>query len=422
MCENVTDNAPKTVVSVYVRVKPPLSFTASATRRSFQDSSKESCIKYDDTSVSVEHKTQKATGDVSRTVCMLPNCHGVMDGSTRDLFEAAKVPSRYLDDCMYLGKSGIICCYGQSSSGKTYTMFGGNSGGDHEKGLVHLAIEYLLSATESKGHKISVMAFEIYEERVIDLISSSRKENKGTKQHVSDGVECNRVPVHSTNDFDALVKRIESRRSMCSTGLNQSSSRSHGFLRISLESPSDCPPSITSSLTFVDLAGSERQSKSKASGNTLKEGIMINKSLMTLGAVVRSLSHQREGHIPWRESKLTTVLRPFLQRDANVGFVLCISSEESCSTESVSTLRFGAMLLDMRLRESVAQDLLSCSPQTPCVQSQISCSAIEKDDRLDSIIHYEGFGYLFWHVVDFLVCLLLGSAHMLLLLLFWKFL
>lgn len=414
MAVNISRDVMKSGVSVYVRVKPPLGLTSSEQGNGSRDACSTSLIKCFKNSIYIESKTQKAVEDSCRSsTYTLSNCSGVIDGSTRDVFKVVELSTRYIHDCIENNKSGLICCYGQSSSGKTYTMFGStlsNKAGQHERGLVHMAMEHILSIIDTNKYTIALRAFEVYDERIIDLITSSRDEAKpDTRRKISDGDECNKVVVHGMADFEAVVKMIESKRSMSFTSLNQSSSRSHGIVRIFIELLDDKAVGAISSLTFVDLAGSERQAKTKASGAILREGIRINKSLLTLGAVVRSLSNPKESHIPWRESKLTSVLKPFLHKDANIGFILCISSEDMCLSESISTLRFGAMLMDMRLIETANQGFLPKSFSTE--EKEIANDFHESNGKS---------GIMPCVMIDSFLCLLLAGAHTVLL--FWNFL
>ena len=420
-------DVPKSCVSVYVRVKPPLCLPSSEQGQGYSGICSASFIKCLNNSISIDSKSQNPLEDSGRSsTYTLANCSGVVVGSTRDVYNAVEISTKHINDCIQNNKPGLICCYGQSSSGKTYTMFGttlSKKATQHESGLVQMAVEHILSTIDRKKYTISLKAFEIYDERVIDLLSASNNEGKSEKRRkVSDGDDCSKVFIRDMTDFEALVKMIEAKRSISSTSLNRSSSRSHGIVRIFIELLDDKAVGAIPSLTFVDLAGSERQSKTKSSGTILKEGIRINKSLLALGAVVRSLSRNnpKESHIPWRESKLTSVLRPFLHKDANVGFILCISSEDRCISESISTLRFGAMLMDMRLKEVASQlDFQPCTPQASLAHAEPGCSSRKKNvsssfpepDRETLIVPYT--------MIDSLLCLLLAGANTLLL--FWSF-
>ena len=421
MTPNIMEDIPQSV-SVYVRVKPLASGSTGKGRDSHSHCS-DNAIKYLSNSISIQSKSIRASEDLGRTSTFtLSNCNGVIGGSTRDVFSTVEVSNKYIDECIQNRKPGLICCYGQSSSGKTYTMFGGSpSKAEHQdvKGLVYFAMEYIFSLVEIKNYRVALKAFEIYDERVIDLIpcASWNEGKRETTRKMSSNVdECNKVNIHNISDFESVLRKIDAKRSICATSLNQTSSRSHGFVRIFIEVPADGSLGSISSLTFVDLAGSERQSKTKSSGNVLKEGIRINKSLLTLGAVVRSLSNPKECHVPWRESKLTTVLHPHLHKNANVGFILCISSEDRCLAESISTLRFGAMLMNLRLNE-VTQDCMPHTPQTPMAKPDLGCSAIESDGKIGVSNCDTRVEYLKWKIFDLFLCLLLGSANSLLL---WK--
>uniref|UniRef100_A0A2N9HVB8 N-acyl-aliphatic-L-amino acid amidohydrolase n=1 Tax=Fagus sylvatica TaxID=28930 RepID=A0A2N9HVB8_FAGSY len=124
-------------------------------------------------------------------------------------------------------------------------------------------------------------------------------------------------------------------RQIGETSLNEASSRSHQILRLTIESSAreflgnDKSSSLTTTVNFVDLAGSERASQSLAAGARLKEGCHINRSLLTLGTVIRKLSKGRNGHIPFRDSKLTHILQSSLGGNARTAIICTMSPARS---------------------------------------------------------------------------------------------
>ena len=166
------------------------------------------------------------------------------------------------------------------------------------------------------------------------------------------------APFISSADAQRLLLEGENRRHFGVTNMNQHSSRSHVMVRLSIESRklplgskisqegalrsswgSKDKPTCISTLNLVDLAGSERSTKSGTSGQSLKEGSYINKSLLTLGTVIANLSEgNSKQHIPYRNSKLTRLLATALGGNAKTSMISCISPAAENVLESLSTL------------------------------------------------------------------------------------
>eukprot|EP00268_Persea_americana_P028560 TRINITY_DN27715_c0_g1_i2.p1 TRINITY_DN27715_c0_g1~~TRINITY_DN27715_c0_g1_i2.p1 ORF type:complete len:805 (+),score=173.63 TRINITY_DN27715_c0_g1_i2:931-3345(+) len=142
-----------------------------------------------------------------------------------------------------------------------------------------------------------------------------------------------------------LISICEAQRQVGETALNDTSSRSHQIIRLTIESTlrenSGCVKSFVASLNFVDLAGSERASQTHAEGARLKEGCHINRSLLTLTTVIRKLSiGKRSGHIPYRDSKLTRILQLSLGGNARTAIICMLSPAMSHVEQSRNTLSF----------------------------------------------------------------------------------
>uniref|UniRef100_A0A2N9I3L9 Kinesin-like protein n=1 Tax=Fagus sylvatica TaxID=28930 RepID=A0A2N9I3L9_FAGSY len=153
-----------------------------------------------------------------------------------------------------------------------------------------------------------------------------------------------------TEDWFGLVFGVlfGAQRQIGETSLNEASSRSHQILRLTIESSAreflgnDKSSSLTATVNFVDLAGSERASQSLAAGARLKEGCHINRSLLTLGTVIRKLSKGRNGHIPFRDSKLTRILQSSLGGNARTAIICTMSPARSHVEQSRNTLLFAS--------------------------------------------------------------------------------
>lgn len=138
------------------------------------------------------------------------------------------------------------------------------------------------------------------------------------------------------------MKKGMNNRAVNSTNMNEQSSRSHSIFIIQIiQNNSKDLSTKVGKLYLVDLAGSEKISKTGASGVVLDEAKAINKSLTTLGIVINALTDGKQGHIPYRESKLTRVLQESLGGNARTCLIVTCSPSKFNESETLSTLRFG---------------------------------------------------------------------------------
>ncbi|EOY08993.1 Kinesin heavy chain, putative isoform 4, partial [Theobroma cacao] len=220
------------------------------------------------------------------------------------------------------GFNGTVFAYGQTNSGKTHTMRGSAA----EPGVIPLAVHDLFGIIQQRG---------IY-------VAGLREEIVASPEQVLDFMEFG-----------------ESHRHIGETNMNLHSSRSHTIFRMIIESRdrtedgdgdtvNSCDAVRVSVLNLVDLAGSERAAKTGAEGVRLKEGSHINKSLMTLGTVIKKLSEGAEsqgGHVPYRDSKLTRILQPALGGNANTAIICNITLAQIHADETKSSLQFASRAL-----------------------------------------------------------------------------
>ncbi|KAF2324650.1 hypothetical protein GH714_015919 [Hevea brasiliensis] len=241
------------------------------------------------------------------------------------------------------GINSSIFAYGQTSSGKTYTM----------SGITEYAVadifEYMNQHKE-REFVLKFSAMEIYNEAVRDLLGTD-----STPLRVLDDPEKGTVVeklIEETlidwNHLQELLSICEAQRQIGETSLNENSSRSHQIIRLTVESSgreysgAGSSSTLTATVNFVDLAGSERASQTLAAGARLKEGSHINRSLLTLGTVIRKLSKGRNGHIPYRDSKLTRILHNSLGGNARTAMICTISPARSHVEQSRNTLWFAS--------------------------------------------------------------------------------
>jgi len=282
--------------------------------------------------------------------------HVFGDGSTNEIIfdmTASKLADAALD-----GFNTVLFMYGQTSSGKTFTLFGG---GDHP-GLVHLTLDYVhkkVLTHQSMEYVIRVQYAELYNEELKDLLNE-KVEKLDIIDHPQLGPiikNISEVEFTTADDIKRLLLEGESRRHFGVTNMNAHSSRSHVIVRLTIEgrkvaSPSATPlrrswgkdkSNITSTLNLVDLAGSERVEKSGTSGVALREGAAINKSLLTLGNVINALTEGKNTkHINYRDSKLTRLLAAALGGNAKTLMITCVSPASGNLPETQSTLKFAS--------------------------------------------------------------------------------
>ncbi|XP_006647603.1 kinesin-like protein KIN-7C [Oryza brachyantha] len=241
------------------------------------------------------------------------------------------------------GINSSIFAYGQTSSGKTYTMTGVTE-------YTVADIYDYINKHEERAFVLKFSATEIYNEVIRDLLSAENTPlrlwddaEKGT--YVENLTE---VVLRDWNHLKGLISVCEAQRRTGETFLNEKSSRSHQILRLTVESSAreflgkDKSTTLVASANFVDLAGSERASQALSAGTRLKEGCHINRSLLALGTVIRKLSMGSNAHIPYRDSKLTRMLQPSLGGNARTAIICTLSPATSHIEQSRNTLLFGS--------------------------------------------------------------------------------
>jgi kinesin family member 3B len=221
------------------------------------------------------------------------------------------------------GFNGTIFAYGQTGTGKTFTMEGVNDPPEL-RGIIPRAFQQIFDLIAARGGQnteflVRASYLEIYNEEIRDLLSKNTANKLELKENPDAGVyvrDLTSYVVKSTRECDKLRDFGAKNRHVGATAMNQDSSRSHSIYTITVEScetREDGSPSIRmGKLNLVDLAGSERQSKTQASGDRLKEATKINLSLSALGNCISALVDGKSSHIPYRDSRLTRLLQDSL--------------------------------------------------------------------------------------------------------------
>ena len=265
-------------------------------------------------------------------------------------------------DSVLNGYNGTVLAYGQTSSGKTYTMQG-EMEPPSTQGIIPRMISHVFKYiynTEGTDFIIKVSMIEIYQEKIRDLLDITRV-NLNIREDNIKGIYvdgCSERYVGCPNDVLALLELGSSNRAQAATNMNEHSSRSHSIfiLTINQTNKKDCSSKI-GKLYLVDLAGSEKISKTGATGHTLEEAKIINKSLTTLGRVINNLTDGKSTHVPYRESKLTRVLQESLGGNSKTCLIITCSPSIYNESESLSTLRFGERAKKIKNKPKINKEI-----------------------------------------------------------------
>ncbi|KAK4730701.1 hypothetical protein R3W88_023689 [Solanum pinnatisectum] len=299
----------------------------------------------------------------------------------RDLYDQAIIP---IVNEVLEGFNCTIFAYGQTGTGKTYTMEGeckrSKSGPNGElplgAGVIPRAVKQIFDTLESQNaeYSVKVTFLELYNEEITDLLapedlSKVALEDRQKKQLplMEDGKGGVLVRgleeeiVTSANEIFTLIERGSSKRRTAETLLNKQSSRSHSLFSITIHIKEATPEGEElikcGKLNLVDLAGSENISRSGAREGRAREAGEINKSLLTLGRVINALV-EHLGHIPYRDSKLTRLLRDSLGGRTKTCIIATVSPAVHCLEETLSTLDYAHRAKNIRNKPEVNQKMM----------------------------------------------------------------
>ncbi|NWS11505.1 KIF14 protein, partial [Pachyramphus minor] len=290
------------------------------------------------------------------------------------IYQALAVP---LLERAFEGYNACLFAYGQTGSGKSYTMMGF----DEDRGIIPRLCEDLFNQIaqmdkEQILYHLEMSFFEIYNEKIHDLLvfkaENGQKKQLRVREHPVLGpyVEGLTVLVSHPN-FCLLQSWLElgnKQRATAATVMNDKSSRSHSVFtlvmtqtKVEFVNEEQCDRRLTSHINLIDLAGSECCAKAQTTGERLKEGVSINKSLLTLGRVISALSKQFQNgkttFIPYRESVLTWLLKESLGGNSQTTMIATVSPAASSMEETLSTLRYAKQACSIINTAKVNEDL-----------------------------------------------------------------
>jgi kinesin family protein 5 len=309
----------------------------------------------------VDSHTVQVVGPGSKEVLSFKFDH--VFGETAAQRQVYEITARETVKDMLDGYNGTIFAYGQTGAGKTYTMTSNLSaatGGKEAetRGIVPRACSQLFAHIEQDNsgteYTIKCSFLEIYKEALHDLLAPEIKSSNlnapppklKIRETPAKGVWVEGLTeafVTCESEIFSLLQLGEQSRSVASTNMNAVSSRSHTLFVITLVQKLKDGSTKSSRLNLADLAGSEKVGKTGATGETLEEAKKINQSLSALGNCIVALTKapEKRKHVPYRDSKLTFILRESLGGNSKTTLLIACSPHLYNLEETISTLRFG---------------------------------------------------------------------------------
>eukprot|EP00743_Colponemidia_sp_Colp-15_P003665 GILK01003956.1.p1 GENE.GILK01003956.1~~GILK01003956.1.p1 ORF type:complete len:1069 (-),score=203.24 GILK01003956.1:91-3261(-) len=280
----------------------------------------------------------------------------------QEVFDAAVAP---IVEEVLEGFNCTIFAYGQTGTGKTYTMEGDMANQIHA-GVIPRSIYAIFEALEQAKTEYSmrVSFLEIYNEELQDLLTEDKRQLRIFEDPNSKKSMCvqnlEELPVNNPTDIFSILQCALKKRKTAETLLNRNSSRSHSIFSVTIhikESTPDGEDVIKiGKLNLVDLAGSENIGRSGAMNARAKEAGMINQSLLTLGRVITALV-EHHPHIPYRDSKLTRLLQDSLGGKTKTCIIATVSPSSLCLEETLSTLDYAHRAKNIRNKPEVNQKM-----------------------------------------------------------------
>ncbi|XP_051014763.1 kinesin-like protein KIF18B [Acomys russatus] len=259
-------------------------------------------------------------------------------------------------DSFLQGYNCSVFAYGATGAGKTHTMLGREG----EPGIMYLTTMELYrrleARQEEKQFEVLISYLEVYNEQIHDLL-----EPKGPltiREDPDKGVVVPGLSFHQPASAEQLLEMLT--RGNCSrtqhpTDANATSSRSHAIFQIFVKQR-DRVPGLTQALqvakmSLIDLAGSERASSTHAKGERLREGANINRSLLALINVLNALADAkgRKSHVPYRDSKLTRLLKDSIGGNCRTVMIAAISPSSLTYEDTYNTLKYADRAKEIKL-------------------------------------------------------------------------
>ncbi|KAJ8927723.1 hypothetical protein NQ314_019784 [Rhamnusium bicolor] len=335
------DNKIEECVNVSLRIRPVIS----------QDSTTSSCLH-----VISKRPPVLLVLDRSQTYCF--------DNIFTEEVDQATVYNETVKPLVEYVKSGYSCtvfAYGQTGTGKTYTMGTSTRVESEKDGLIPRAIDQCFAHYDEDAEiSISVSFIEIYNEKVFDLLQNDNPPLivKGFKVQ-----GFNEEKIFNCHEAKRFLEMGNRNRHTAGTKQNSNSSRSHAIFTIYCNVRYQ-DRETTAKLNLVDLAGCESVKKTGNQGSTFQEGININKGLLCIGQVMTALS-TNSSFIPYRQSIITTILQDSLNKKNFVSLIACVNSSPEDCNETIQTLEFAHRVKKLKNKPEVNELLTHYRKENP---------------------------------------------------------
>ncbi|XP_072502095.1 kinesin-like protein KIF18B isoform X2 [Notamacropus eugenii] len=259
-------------------------------------------------------------------------------------------------DGVLQGYNCSVFAYGATGAGKTHTMLGGEG----DPGIMYLTMMELYRRLEAhrqeKRYEVLISYQEVYNEQIYDLLDP--KGALAIREDPDKGVVVQGLSFHQPTSAEQLLEMLtrgNRNRKQHPTDANATSSRSHAVFQIYVKQQ-DCVPGLTQTLqvakmSLIDLAGSERASNTHATGERLREGANINRSLLALINVLNALADAkgRKSHVPYRDSKLTRLLKDSIGGNCRTVMIAAVSPSALAYEDTYNTLKYADRAKEIKL-------------------------------------------------------------------------
>ncbi|XP_056382654.1 kinesin-like protein KIF18A isoform X2 [Hyla sarda] len=263
--------------------------------------------------------------------------------------------TKFVLDGVLNGYNCTVLAYGATGAGKTHTMLGSPG----QPGVMYLTMMDLYNRIDSmKDEKlcnVAVSYLEVYNEQIRDLLGNSG--SLAVREDAQKGVVVQGLTLHQPKSAENILQLLDygnKNRTQHPTDMNATSSRSHAVFQIYLRQQ-DKSASINQNvkiakMSLIDLAGSERASATNAKGARLREGTNINRSLLALGNVINALADPKtkKQHIPYRNSKLTRLLKDSLGGNCHTIMIAAVSPSSLSYDDTYNTLKYANRAKDIK--------------------------------------------------------------------------
>ncbi|KAI8822640.1 P-loop containing nucleoside triphosphate hydrolase protein [Fimicolochytrium jonesii] len=308
--------------------------------------------------------------------------------SQDDVYKGTAKP---LIDGVLDGYNSTVFAYGATGCGKTHTI----TGTPEDPGIIFLTMRELFARIDEASTQLhietSVSYLEVYNEAIKDLLKPTSTESLDLREDDSNSrVVVAGLSEHKPRDVDHVMDLMitgNNNRTKAPTEANAVSSRSHAVLQIHVrlkDKAAGINSTIkTATLSIIDLAGSERASVTKNSGQRLLEGANINRSLLALGNCINALCSDRPNHIPYRDSKLTRLLKYSLGGNCRVVMIAAISASSVHYEDTHNTLKYANRAKNIKTKvEQNTIDVAAHMAQYPKIISELQAEVQDLRDQL----------------------------------------